>query len=83
MKHCEYCQFFTAKAHLARISLWATDFSTSQDVGRCCNPHFQYAVNDVEGLNYYDYEDYYADFLVGRLFGCIHFEQKKEEGPAE
>lgn len=34
---------------------------------------------DQDGLGYSDFEGYQASFVVGPLFGCIHFKQRIEE----
>jgi hypothetical protein len=49
--------------------------------GSCSNPKFVYVQGGIEeavldGLNYWDYESYYASFETGEKFGCIHFEKR-------
>ena len=46
--------------------------------GECSNKHFTYgSVNvPINGLVYWDYEGYSAEFATGEDFGCIHWEEK-------
>jgi hypothetical protein len=62
MKRCRTCKYYNADA--------------------CSNAKFVYLwegnVKDVpsDGLGYWDFEGYDADFCVGPDFGCVHHDER-------
>lgn len=51
--------------------------------GNCSNDKFVYTDGmdksepPIDGLGYWDYDGYYAEFETGANFGCIHFKAKE------
>ena len=79
-KICKNCRYWTEK----NPDGYSIKDNQGNLKGDCGNEKFVYTGDgleeiDSDGLGYWDFESYSADFMVGCEFGCIHWEQREND----
>ena len=76
MKTCKNCEYWSKKEPKYE--------GDAKNAGVCSNDKFVFiGIYDEseklpdDGLSYWDFDNYFAEFNTGKDFGCIHFETSK------
>lgn len=71
VKVCQTCRYWARLTDASEIE------GHGEWAGNCSSPKFVYDEKvPVDGLEYWDYESYSAEFRTGENFGCIHHQSK-------
>jgi hypothetical protein len=76
---CQNCKHWT-RSVVNNNGFWWDAKTEPITNGKCDSPKFVYDSQGtpIDGLAYWDSEDYSAGFDTGEWFGCVHFEPNDE-----